>query len=934
MKKSICLIVLVCLILPMFANHADAAFSKASDWAVPELKTADAYGLIPESIQNDMSKAITRKEFAEVCVRVYELTTNSTAESAPASTFSDTQNIDVLKAFKLGIVAGIGEGKFGPDLTTNREQIATMLKRLLHAITPVMNSFQPDKTVYDDKDQISSWALESVDFVSEYKFITGWNNLFAPKNECTREMAVIIAKRVYEYYHAELPLDETALQKFEVLKIAEKYYQKTINAVENKNEFQRVINFIPDFSGVTVDPEKARVLSADAAQLITFTNAKNMYVAFAAAVFTLSPENATAANNLATAIATYNDELIGSGRATDESYGDAICVYLYALQKSKKDGKLTVDSPSILVSLGNLYLDTNQFQQANAAFQMAHQFDREYFGARLGLVNYYLAKSDRKTAKILLNEPYYSEIAQGVAKIEREKPDALKQSLPNGNASEGELEEAMYKNFSIPLITAYDLYASFDPKASNDAKLYLNSLKNKLQLEAPEIAVITQNTGLQRISGPRGQSVVTSFLSGMSILKSKVTQAEAKASSLQPELKILQYNPFEYANYVDIMVQQYNVSALYRKINILPIYANKVNSRVSEKISEQEETLRKQLEMIDKAEKNELDQLEYTLSKMELTADTKTRRLHMVHENYRIQRNGVRNVVFNDITTTADEAYTKKIKPYAEKVYQDCIGHIMLITDQNVRESLESRLNAQVLRALYDALDNVVQSRKITKWEEPFEKCGCLLPERDDEEKRLAAEQELALKEQANNDKAALKMFELNELVDHYKMYEKAINEYGTELKTISFNGEFGVNKSRFSVNIGLNRESKVSTIQFNNMVGYFRNATTIDSGLTITAKEYSNDDVGKMAVFIGANLVNAKDGSYSLNDISIYSKAAVSAQSKLSSAAYIVDTIAVRGSRFHALAAVTGNASWDEYKQTIMKKWPDLQLKIWDGQY
>lgn len=87
-------------------------------------------------------------------------------------------------------------------------------------------------------------------------------------------MAVIIAKRVYEYYHAELPLDETALQKFEVLKIAEKYYQKTINAVENKNEFQRVINFIPDFSGVTVDPEKARVLSADAAQLITFTNAK------------------------------------------------------------------------------------------------------------------------------------------------------------------------------------------------------------------------------------------------------------------------------------------------------------------------------------------------------------------------------------------------------------------------------------------------------------------------------------------------------------------------------------------------------------------------------------------------------------------------------------------------------------------------------------
>jgi hypothetical protein len=936
MKKKICFIMIVCLILLPLASHADAGFSKASDWAVEELKIADACNLIPESIQDDMSKAITRKEFAEVCVRLYELTTNTAAEPAAATTFSDTQHIDVLKAFHLGIVTGIGEGKFGPDLTTNREQIATMLKRLIHAISPVMNSFQPDKAAYDDKNQISSWALESVDFVTEYGFVTGWNSLFAPKGECTREMAVIIAKRVYEYYNAEVPLDETALQKTEILRIAEKYYDKTIPAVEKRDEFQRVISFAPDFSGETVDPEKARELSFDAAQLITFTNAKNMYVAFSAALFALSPESAAAANNLACAIATYNDEMIGLKLATDESYQDALNVYRYALQKSKtkKDGKLTADSPGILVSLGNLYLDTNQFQQAYAAFQTAYQFDRDFFGAKLGLVNYYLAKGDKENANKLLDGLYYPAIAQGVAKIEQEQPDVTKLPLLNENASEGELEAAMIKNFSIPIITAYDFYTSLDPAMSNDAKLFMNGLKGKLQLKAPEIAMITQHTGLQRISSPSGQSATTSFFTGLSNLKSKMTQAEAKASSSQPELKILQCNPYEYANYVDILVQNYHVSALQRKMNILPFYANKVNTRVSAKIDEQVKVLEEQLEVIDKAEKIELEKLAYTLGGMEMSAEAKTRRLHMVHEEYRVQRNGVKNIAYNELTAAADEAYLKKVKYYAEKVYQDCMGHIMLITDQDVRKSLEDRLHAQVLRALYDALDHVLLSRKVIQWEDPFEKCGCPLPEQAEEERRIAAEQELASKEHASNDETARKLFEFNELSTHSPMYEKALREYGAEITTISFNGSIRANQSGFSVNIGLNQDSKSSVVQFGNMSGYFRNATTVDGGFIMTAKEYSSDLVGKLAVFVGANLVNAKDGSFSLHDISIFSKGAVNAQNKLSSAIYRVDAFAIRGSRFHALAVVSGNARWDEHKQAAMKKWPEMQLKNWDGQY
>lgn len=272
MKKVICVIAVVCMMMSILSNYAYADFAKASNWAVPELNTADEYGLISDSIKNDMSKPITRLEFAEVCIRVYELTTNSIAKLAPANTFSDTQNPDVLKAFHLGVVTGIGDGKFGPNITTNREQIATMLKRLIFALTPNMNSFDLE-TAYGDSEQISNWAIESVDLASKYKFITGWNNNFDAKGLCTREMAVIIAKRVYEFYNGDEQLDEDALQKSEVLGIAKDYYQKTVSKVEEKGEFLRVINFTPDFTGQTTDIEKARLLSADAAQLITYTGA-------------------------------------------------------------------------------------------------------------------------------------------------------------------------------------------------------------------------------------------------------------------------------------------------------------------------------------------------------------------------------------------------------------------------------------------------------------------------------------------------------------------------------------------------------------------------------------------------------------------------------------------------------------------------------------
>lgn len=188
-----------------FSNTASIGtgsfYQGASNWAVAELDKAAQYGLITDRIKNNMSGPITREEFAELATRLYEVYTGNKAEAAPASTFTDTNNIEILKAYKLGIVAGVGNNKFEPKALTNREQIAAMLNRAVGVIAPDADlSVEGAPTFVDEKD-IAPYFVENVKFMAKNGFISGvGGNRFAPKDQCTREQAVLIAVRVYEAY--------------------------------------------------------------------------------------------------------------------------------------------------------------------------------------------------------------------------------------------------------------------------------------------------------------------------------------------------------------------------------------------------------------------------------------------------------------------------------------------------------------------------------------------------------------------------------------------------------------------------------------------------------------------------------------------------------------------------------------------------------------
>ncbi len=193
-------------------------WSNASEWALDELKKACEMELIPEVLNgSDFTKPITRAEFAAICVKAYEKLGNTTLEAADVNPFNDTQDSEVLKAYRAGFVAGISDDVFEPESLLNREQAAAMLTRVVKKVSFPKWTLATDVNYaleytmsekFSDDENISDWAKQSVYFMVSKGIISGFgNNIFGAKNitaaheqegyaNTTREQAVLMAYRM------------------------------------------------------------------------------------------------------------------------------------------------------------------------------------------------------------------------------------------------------------------------------------------------------------------------------------------------------------------------------------------------------------------------------------------------------------------------------------------------------------------------------------------------------------------------------------------------------------------------------------------------------------------------------------------------------------------------------------------------------------------
>jgi len=188
-----------------------AFYKNASGWAKTELQKAYDLGLIPDILKGaDMTKPITREEFAELGVLLYEKVTGKKSDPVSPNPFTDTANPQVLKAYNLGITSGTSQTTFSPKVLINREQCATMLFRAIKAIHPQGDYSIAGVKDFPDQKHISSWAVESTKYMNKIGVITGdAQGNFMPKaatpaqeaagyGMATREQAIALSVRTHD----------------------------------------------------------------------------------------------------------------------------------------------------------------------------------------------------------------------------------------------------------------------------------------------------------------------------------------------------------------------------------------------------------------------------------------------------------------------------------------------------------------------------------------------------------------------------------------------------------------------------------------------------------------------------------------------------------------------------------------------------------------
>ncbi len=210
---AILVIVMITCTIPIdvTAEAEPPAWSQASSWAVGELTKADNAGLIPDILKGaDLTKPITREEFCELALLLYEKGTGNSPAPASPNPFTDTKNPQVLKAFALGITTGTSATTFSPQVLINREQCAAMLFRAIKAIHPDGDYSVAGIPDFPDQKHISSYAVEAAKYMSKLGIVKGDAKGYfmhkATTDEQTaagygmaaREAAILMSVRTYE----------------------------------------------------------------------------------------------------------------------------------------------------------------------------------------------------------------------------------------------------------------------------------------------------------------------------------------------------------------------------------------------------------------------------------------------------------------------------------------------------------------------------------------------------------------------------------------------------------------------------------------------------------------------------------------------------------------------------------------------------------------
>lgn len=212
MKRTIAAILSAAMLVT-----AAAAAEAPSSWAKSAVDTARNAGIVPEQVDQAYTQSITRADFCALAAAVYrtwEKSGNVKSVDKATVSFSDTKDEDVLLCASLGVVNGVGNGKFAPQQKLTRQQAASMLHRLGNLRKHAKDSVKDRMPhVFADGADIQAWARSDVYWAYNSGVMNGVSgNRFAPNNSYTHEQSIATMLRLYDTKYAEVPSGETAAE--------------------------------------------------------------------------------------------------------------------------------------------------------------------------------------------------------------------------------------------------------------------------------------------------------------------------------------------------------------------------------------------------------------------------------------------------------------------------------------------------------------------------------------------------------------------------------------------------------------------------------------------------------------------------------------------------------------------------------------------------
>jgi|GEM_PF-3521064 len=251
--------------------------SKASSYAREAVQWMAGNGVISGDQYGyfNPAKKISRAELVAIIVKALNLDTSNLPKTP---TFSDVPASHwaykyVEAATREGIVSGTGNGRFGVNSMSTREQVTVMLLNSLSLSGEAVLLGQGIEglSVFSDEASMSDWAKASIQFAVSNNIMSGTgSNTFSPAGKATKEQIAVI---LYNFLKNSEKINQSAglmrkpviIFNGDILKLAEE------PVVQNGEILAPVQAFVKMGAVVTVDEEKTGVVVKN------ITGDKNVY---------------------------------------------------------------------------------------------------------------------------------------------------------------------------------------------------------------------------------------------------------------------------------------------------------------------------------------------------------------------------------------------------------------------------------------------------------------------------------------------------------------------------------------------------------------------------------------------------------------------------------------------------------------------------------